>query len=236
MDNDAGASRAALAIVGLAVVIVIFAGGVLVGRQWSRPGIAAPGAAEGPRKPAGGRRPETEVERARDGAEKLTFYQTLTAPLVPPVSSPKPNGESKPKAAVERPSAAVEPQLSRPEPAAPFTKPATEERPRPGAAPVDSAPPAAAEPVPATVGAAAVSGVSTFSVQVGAFRTRAQADGIQRELRESGFEAYVTTLGTPDGHTRYRVRVGSYRTRGEADRAAERVRAERSLPTFVASD
>ncbi|PYO55551.1 MAG: hypothetical protein DMD83_19060 [Candidatus Rokuibacteriota bacterium] len=36
-----------------------------------------------------------------------------------------------------------------------------------------------------------------------------------------------------DGQVRYRVRVGAFRTREEAVRTAERVRADRSLPTFV---
>jgi len=40
-------------------------------------------------------------------------------------------------------------------------------------------------------------------------------------------------MTTEDGEVRYRVRVGTFRTREEAARMAERVRSDRSLPTFV---
>jgi cell division protein FtsN len=46
----------------------------------------------------------------------------------------------------------------------------------------------------------------------------------------------VTTLGTADGETRFRVRVGPFPSRAEAERTAQRMRAARSLPTYVAAD
>jgi cell division protein FtsN len=73
-------------------------------------------------------------------------------------------------------------------------------------------------------------------VQVGAFRTRAQADGVQRQLAEGGLSAFVSGAESDPGQTRFRVRVGAFRTRAEAERAAERLRAERGLPTFVATN
>jgi cell division septation protein DedD len=73
-------------------------------------------------------------------------------------------------------------------------------------------------------------------VQVGAFDSRQQADALQQDLRRAGFEAYLTTLGTSEGKTRFRVRVGTFQDRGVAQRAADRLRAERSLPTFVTAN
>lgn len=74
---------------------------------------------------------------------------------------------------------------------------------------------------------------SSWSVQVAAFKSRSQADGVQKQLAEAGFNAYVTAVSTHDGQMRYRVRVGSFRTREEALRVADRVRSERALPTLV---
>ncbi|MET0852165.1 MAG: SPOR domain-containing protein, partial [Candidatus Rokuibacteriota bacterium] len=80
------------------------------------------------------------------------------------------------------------------------------------------------------------SGSGGFNVQVGAFKNRQQADAVHRDLRTAGFEAFVTTLGTADGETRFRVRVGPFPSRAEAERTAQRMRAARSLPTYVAAD
>ncbi|HUG36219.1 MAG TPA: hypothetical protein VML54_04675, partial [Candidatus Limnocylindrales bacterium] len=82
-----------LALAGAIVVLVIFALGVLAGRHWTRP-FGGGAAADAPKKAAvtarRGGPVETEADRAREGAQKLTFYQTLTAPLVPPTPYPKP--------------------------------------------------------------------------------------------------------------------------------------------------
>ena len=43
----------------------------------------------------------------------------------------------------------------------------------------------------------------------------------------------MVALTAQEGVARYRVRVGTYRSREEAVSAAERIRAQRSLPTFV---
>lgn len=226
--------RAGLALAGLAVVGLIFTLGVLVGRQWARPsaGLAA---TETQKKPSAAARraglADAEAERARESAEKLTFYQTLTAPLVPPASYAKPNGEAKAKPPLDRSAAAREPGGLKAELAGSAPKPASEDRPRVATAPADPGPSAGSEPAETAAVAP-----SSWSVQVGAFGSRPQADAVQRELRESGFEAYVTTLGAADGQMRYRVRVGAFRSRAEAEHVAERVRAERSLPTFVASN
>ena len=228
------AQRVGLALAGLAVVGLIFTVGVLVGRHWARPspGLAA---TETQKRPSAAARrgglADSEVERARESAEKLTFYQTLTAPLVPPASYAKPNGDAKAKPPLDRSAPAREPGGPRAEPAGSAPTPASEDRPRVATAPADPGPSAGSE----SAQTAAVA-PSSWSVQVGAFRSRPQADAVQRELRESGFEAWVTTLGAADGQMRYRVRVGSFASRAEAERVAERVRAERSLPTFVVSN
>jgi DedD protein len=62
---------------------------------------------------------------------------------------------------------------------------------------------------------------SGWSVQVGSFESRANADRLTGELRRLGFRSFITE-GTKAGHKLYRVRVGP-----EADRAATQALAER---------
>jgi cell division protein FtsN len=75
---------------------------------------------------------------------------------------------------------------------------------------------------------------SSWTVQVGAYKNRGQADEWRRELVAAGLDAYVVTLAAQEGVARYRVRIGTFRTREEAVTVAERLRAQRSLTTFVA--
>jgi len=76
----------------LAILALTFTLGILVGRQWGGRGAPAPPVAvEAAKKaPVVSRRSgliEAEGERPREMQEKLTFYQTLTAPMGPTGSS-----------------------------------------------------------------------------------------------------------------------------------------------------
>ncbi len=226
-----GASRLrpVLLAVGLVIVGLTFALGVLVGHQWPRqaPVLAASGEVQ--KKPAlAGRKSglvDAEPERSRDGQDKLTFYQTLTAPLSPAPSFARPGGEGKPKpggAATER------------DRARPGDRPRADEKPRGEDKPTGLAAAGGGDATAPTPGRLA-SGAGSWSVQVGVFRARPPADAVQKQVRDGGFEALVTTVGSPDGQVRYRVRVGPFKSRAEAERVAERIRAERSLPTYLAN-
>ena len=70
-------------------------------------------------------------------------------------------------------------------------------------------------------------------MQAAAFKTQAQADALQKQLKQSGFDAYVASAAGSDGQTNYRVRIGTFKTKAEAQRIAERVRGERSLAAFI---
>ena len=106
-----------------------------------------------------------------------------------------------------------------------YPKPATDSKSRSGTSAPAGHPATDASPTP--------SPAAGWTVQVGAFGNRQQADSLQQDLRRAGFDAYMSPLGTPDGQTRFRVRVGTFADRSVAQRAADRLRAERSLPTFV---
>jgi cell division septation protein DedD len=213
--------RLGLVLAALVILTLTFTLGVLVGRQWgARPSQLV--AAEAPRKPVGLTRRglgEVEADRPREIQEKLTFYQTLTAPLGPTGQSGRARSEER----------------SRPQTSPTASPPAS----APPAAPAVSAVPAGATPTSPGASAAGVAGAASpsgWSVQVGAFKSRQQADGVQKRLTEAGFPAVLSTVALDDGQPRYRVRVGGVRSRGEAEQLAQQVRARLPLATLVTAD
>lgn len=237
-----GAQWVALCGAVLVILGLTFALGLLVGRQWARqPASAAvAGVAEAVKKPAvaprrSGIAAETMADRAPESTEKLTFYKTLTEPLDGPGAAPKP--EAKP-VAIKIPPATPSSQTS---PAPPTPPVAAKPAPAPPAAQAPSLPPAPAKtadgPPPsnnASASAPTPNGPTTpYTVQVGAYKNRRQADDSRQQLASAGLDAYVVTLVAQEGVARYRVRVGTYRSREEAAAAAERLRTQRSLTTFV---
>jgi cell division septation protein DedD len=219
--------RLGLVLAALVILTLTFTLGVLVGRQWgARPSQLV--VAEAPRKPVGLTRRglgEVEADRPRDIQEKLTFYQTLTAPLGPTGQSGRARSEERSR-----------PQTS-PTASPPASAPPT--APTAPAAPAVSAVPAGATPASSAASAAGVAGAaspSAWSVQVGAFKSRQQADGVQKRLTDAGFPAVLSTVALDDGQPRYRVRVGGVRSRGEAEQLAQQVRARLPLATLVTAD
>jgi cell division protein FtsN len=217
-----GSSRGRwLALGGAALIVLVFtfAVGVLVGRQSSRhpePTQAAEPARKAaplPRRSGLAEAPERPALQ-----EKLTFYQTLTAPLGTVPASTGPEGVSRPQPPRPRPAA------DRPTPAA--ERPASISSPLPA----DQPPPAVTGPPPARP---AQSRPGDWAVQVGAFRDREQAESVRKPLAASGLDAYLIAVPAEDGQLRYKVRVGSFRTRDDATRMAQRLRQERSLSAFV---
>jgi cell division protein FtsN len=196
------------------VVSLTFALGVLVGRQWARPSLPsqagtggedvlrAPAGPEPGVAPASGRSSEASASRdqERPEKEKLTFYQTLTAPVGP--VGPAPGGAERKSTAPSRAQATPAAGAITPAPAA-ISRPVDDGRPG-----------------------------GRWAVQVGAFKSREQAEGVQRRLADSGYAVSITPVAASDG-LRYRVRLGGYGTRGEAEQAAMRVRTSSGLSTFV---
>jgi cell division protein FtsN len=199
--------RFGLVLAAVIILTLTFTLGVLVGRQWG--GRAASDGAEGPRKAQALTRRgvlESEAERPREHQEKLTFYQTLTAPVGPIGQSSRARTEDKTKgpAAAPAPLGAAAPTLA-----------------AASSASLPGAPPATA---------------AAWTVQVGAFKSRQQADEVQRRLTEAGFPAVLSPVTLDDGQSRYRVRVGGARSRGEAEQLAQQVRARLPLTTLVTAN
>jgi DedD protein len=207
----------------------------------------------------GGIAAETMADRAPESTEKLTFYKTLTEPLDGPGSAPKP--EAKPVAI--RIPAATPSSLPPPAPAPPVTaKPVPAPPPAQSVSlPPAPAKPASGKSTDGKTGdsktadaktadggsAGAISGPPhsnnasasaavpsvPYTIQVGAYKNRRQADDLRQQLASASLDAYVVTLAAQEGVARYRVRVGTYRSREEAASAAERLRTQRSLTTFI---
>jgi cell division septation protein DedD len=234
--SGGGSGGLRVAVIALALVLgvaFVFGAGMLVGRHWESSAARdespkEPAAANAVGKKSASRRPgsETEAERPREAGDKLTFYHTLTAPLGPANSYPRPAADGK-----ARPGAATSPAAA---PGA-GTVPSREAAPG-GTAPTATSPTLPANPASRAATTASAPGSSAWSVQVGAFDSRQQADALQQDLRRAGFEAYLTTLGGGEGKARFRVRVGTFSDRALAQRTADRLRAERSLPTFVTAN
>jgi len=210
----------ALFTAGAVIMGLTFTLGVLVGRQWSRPAPAIASIESGARKtvPPGkrGGLSGADLEPPPQVDQKLTFYQTLTAPLDRGAAD-----------ASQRPEAKVQPA---PEPARAEPSPPPYPYTNRGESLVEepAAPEAEAAPALAQADAAGL-----WSVQVAAFKTQGQAASLHRQLREAGFDAYIAPAVASDGQTNYRVRVGTFKSKAEAQRMVERVRGERSLAAFV---
>jgi len=119
-----------------------------------------------------------------------------------------------------------------PEPMAvpsPVTPPAPKKISQPTPAPAPASRPAPApvlpkQPTVAPSGATKPAGEvssAAFRVQVGAFRSRENAEALVRRLQEDGFQPYINFVAGM-----HRVRIGPFSNRADADRLAEELRAK----------
>jgi DedD protein len=151
--------------------------------------------------------------------------RTYTIPLDPaagppvavdsgPIPAPAPRPGT---GAIQRPARETPPAELQPTPAEP--PPRAAPQPAPQVAP--RTPP---QPAPQPPAAQAPAGDGPWTVQVGSFSQAQNAEGLQRQLRGQGFEAFVSRVAT-DAGSMYRVRVGPVPDRKSADDLLARVRA-----------
>jgi cell division septation protein DedD len=243
-----------LVVIGVVFALItglVFAGGVLVGRETARAKKAARVEVV-PESRGDGEalRPELPTKTAATRAEeKVTFYRTLTAPTtdLPQVGKPAieerlitkedpaPSAQADP--APESPKIAPEPPRTPPERrVAKAMEPAASPRAvraakAPAASSARPGPAQLAGPAPGAPGADG----DAWTVQVSAFRSRALAEELRSRLAARGFDAHVFPSLTEDGRPRYRVRIGAYASRGDAERVAAELRSERGLNPLVTS-
>ena len=193
------------------------------GRRWPNglPGFHAPSTATAAaRTERDTRRPEArglDKDKSKTRAEPapvLTFYHELTAPLASGPASARP--VAKPDRVEAKPAARAEAVKA----AAPVSSDTSLQD-------VEGTP-----PVPASVSASPARTDTRFTVQVGAFKARAQAEALRARLAARGQDASLSETevgGTPQ----YRVRVGTFATREAAQEAAGRLGSDHRLSTYV---
>jgi cell division protein FtsN len=72
-----------------------------------------------------------------------------------------------------------------------------------------------------------------FTIQVGSFARKEQAEALTQSLRGKGYPAYVTTEVISGMGRMYQVRIGHYRTLDEAKTEAKYVGKKERLPTYI---
>ncbi|MFH1460732.1 MAG: SPOR domain-containing protein [Candidatus Omnitrophota bacterium] len=75
-------------------------------------------------------------------------------------------------------------------------------------------------------------GGNFFTIQVGCFTREANAKNLYQDLKNKGYEVYITSLPT-NGQKLYRVRVGEFVSRMAAEFEEEKLRTQEHLPTHI---
>ncbi|MCC7412069.1 MAG: SPOR domain-containing protein [Gammaproteobacteria bacterium] len=76
-------------------------------------------------------------------------------------------------------------------------------------------------------------GVSAWVVQLGSFAAQANAEGLEKRLKDSGYSAFVEKVVADDGQTVYRVRVGPELLRADAKALRDRLEGEINVKGIV---
>lgn len=235
-DSDGSSRLMSLALGGLATACVLFAVGVMVGRE------------SGESRTASREDPLTRLDHLAQQAEgaqaAITYPERLTgtpsttaaAPTVPTANTPLPLPGATPALPGATPAAEGPVLLGGP------ATPSTGLRlaatgfgaPAPGTAPVQGL----TGPIgmPAATGEAPVQAGSdgAFTVQVSSFRSQAAAQAFAQRLRERGHHAFVAQPATaPNGVVWHRVRIGPFTTQREAGTYRATFEARERMPTLI---
>ena len=91
----------------------------------------------------------------------------------------------------------------------------------------------ASEVIPAATEGARSSSGPGYSVQVGSFRARAQAEQLHSRLMQKGYPARIEASQIIGKGVWYRVRVGHFAERAAADRTAQQLVSQEQLSVVV---
>jgi cell division septation protein DedD len=72
-----------------------------------------------------------------------------------------------------------------------------------------------------------------FTVQAGAFRNASYAEALTTWLKEKGYHAYITFLGSKKGEKLYKVCIGKFIEKEKAKTLSEKIKNSEGLQTFV---
>jgi DedD protein len=101
------------------------------------------------------------------------------------------------------------------------------------AKPLAKAAAARTAPVESAAPSPTSSGVRFWSVQLGSFASRANADNLSHQVKEQGFSVFVLAGGSGNS-ARYRVRVGPLSDRESAERTAAKLKSLGHVGSLVA--
>jgi cell division protein FtsN len=204
----------ALGCVGIGLLLA-FGAGFIVGMWYQATEHVTPVASRPP------------SESAVDGwtrGQDLTFYSTLTAE--PAAKPPDPAVTPPPTAPGAR--GATNPPSTQPVslmPAKPQERAGRQESPAPQPTSVSSPHKGLSQPSEAG-----------YSVQVGSFRAREDAERLRLRLIQKGHAVWVQPSLVAGQGIWYRVRVGSFPDRAAADRAAQRLATQERLSVMVTAE
>lgn len=224
-----------LLVLVLAVSLLSFTLGVMVGRRGAPPQVVQP-AVEVPARipvakeggalaPAAQPAPGDPAMQARPG-ENLTFYDALPkgdqAPLGSGINHPP--EEKKPAPAAASAAAIVESTQAKPAPAPAVT-------PKPAVAAPTAASTAAAVALPVAAAKPAASGA--YVVQVASFPKLSDAQGLKDRLAKKGYNVYTQDADLGAKGVWYRVYIGPFDDSATAGKTVERLVAEERLSALV---
>lgn len=150
-------------------------------------------------------------------------FEDVVAPLPPDVKQALEAGLDADTDELSNAAAAAAAALDTPQVSAPAfvdegPPPAPEAAPvAPPAPAADTKPAPSPKPVPTPVPAAATPGAEQWTVQLGSFASRTNAESLLARVKASGAGGFILPL-TDGGKTSYRVRAGPVAGRGAADR------------------
>lgn len=193
---------------GLVAAALLFVLGMSVGRQWERKLHAGRDRAAAP---AG-----TTAQAAPAGEVVPAAPPVSPSPAVTRAEVPDAGESGKPSPEPMKPEDLTFPKVltsggGQPAPAVKAARPA----------PAKTAKPAKAQ--------------GAFTVQVGAFKDRAAADGLAAKLGKKGYDSGVYPPGGSKAAGIYKVHVGSFETRDDAQKTADRLTRSEKLKTYVTS-
>ena len=118
-------------------------------------------------------------------------------------------------------------------PPAPQPSPAASSAPEPASIPITpSAPVAAPAPTPPSPLVRSPAATTGWTVQLGSFASKANAESFVRQLKTEGFGVYIAPIGTGAAQ-RYRVRLGPIADRSTAAVFMARLQAHRHASTLL---
>lgn len=205
-----------LGFVGIGLILA-FGAGFIVGMWYHTSEHAPPSYTE---LPAGAGEQQAEPQ-------ELTFYSALTGKdtaVTPPSAAPP--GKDKPTPRLQD-----TPSTPNARPAPP-PSPRSDER----VTALDSRPPPPRDGPGATVKTLPQATRSGYSVQVGSFRYRDEAEVLHHHLTQRGYPVQISPAAIPGKGIVYRVQVGNFPDRASADRTVQRLATQERVSGIVVEE